>query len=157
MHYYVIPKISLIITFHYETASCSESPDPSSFLLPLVTRYLLREGSSHARLALFGVEGEDGGYRIFSESSVTTPVVVKVCWPEVKRADLRPSTRLKVFTNTTPNSMNPLPSFCMVGRAIHTKRVESNFGFFSIDGHRAISLFAAPRNTTAVRHTIDSH
>ena len=32
--------------------------------------------------------------------------------------------------------------------------MESNFGFFSIDGRRVISLFAAPRNTTAVRHTV---
>ena len=34
MQYYVIRKISLIITFHCETASCSESPDPSSFSPP---------------------------------------------------------------------------------------------------------------------------
>ena len=52
MHYYVIRKISLIITFHCETASCSESPDPSSFSPPPFSSspFLLREGSGHARL-----------------------------------------------------------------------------------------------------------
>ena len=89
-----------------------------------------------------------------TESSITTPVVVNICWPEVKRTDLCLFTRLELRTIIMPSSTNPLPSLCLVGRAIRWKRVESNLSFFSIDGHRAISLVPAPRNTTVVQHTI---
>ena len=51
--YYVIRKSSKVV--HCKTASCSESPDPSSFTPPLFTfpRFSRREGSGHVRLINF--------------------------------------------------------------------------------------------------------